>query len=201
MNSLYDFIIEPLQSRYNNEKKIGDKTLVLNTNIENFKSVSKEAKVVAIPSAFKTPIKIGDIVIIHHNVFRRFYDMKGNEKNSRSYFKEDLYFCAYDQVYAYKRNNKWNCFLDRCFVKPIINRSKVINQVEEYCTGIVKYDNKDLNNLGINIGTLVTFKPNREFEVIIDNERLYCMKSNDIVIKHEYKGDEKEYNPSWASCS
>ena len=123
MNSLYDFIIEPLQSRYNNEKKIGDKTLVLNTNIENFKSVSKEAKVIAIPLAFETPIKIGDIIIIHHNVFRRFYDMKGNEKNSRSYFKEDLYFCAYDQVYAYKRNDEWNCFLDRCFVKPIVNRS------------------------------------------------------------------------------
>jgi hypothetical protein len=24
------------------------------------------------------------------------------------------------------------------------------------------------------------------------------MKSNDIVIKYEYKGDEEEYNPSWA---
>jgi len=23
------------------------------------------------------------------------------------------------------------------------------------------------------------------------------MKSNDIVIKYEYKGNEEEYNPSW----
>jgi len=45
---------------------------------------------------------------------------------------------------------------------------------------------------------LVTFRPESEFEFIVDNQRLYCMKSNDIVIKHEYEGNEKEYNPSWA---
>jgi hypothetical protein len=26
------------------------------------------------------------------------------------------------------------------------------------------------------------------------------MKSNDIVIKYEYKGDEIKYNPSWAKA-
>ena len=37
MNSVYDFIISPKNKRYNNEKKVGDKTLVLNTNIEDHK--------------------------------------------------------------------------------------------------------------------------------------------------------------------
>jgi hypothetical protein len=27
------------------------------------------------------------------------------------------------------------------------------------------------------------------------------MKSNDIAIKYEYQGNEKEYNPSWAKSS
>jgi len=27
------------------------------------------------------------------------------------------------------------------------------------------------------------------------------MKSNDIVIKYEYQGNEEEYNPSWAASS
>lgn len=201
MNSLYDFIVKPISNRYNNSVKVGDKTLITNTNIENFKAVSKEALVISTPSNINTPINKGDRIVIHHNVFRRFYDIKGVEKNSRSYFKDDMYFCALDQVYAYFRDNKWNTIFDRCFVKPILNRSKVINSVEEYCTGIVKYDNKTLNDLGILNGTLVTFKPNRQFEMVIDNERLYCMKSNDIVIKHEYEGNEKEYNPSWAHCS
>ena len=29
-------------------------------------------------------------------------------------------------------------------------------------------------------------------------KRLYCMKSNDIVIKYERQGNETEYNPRWA---
>ncbi|NVM20025.1 MAG: hypothetical protein HWN80_20155, partial [Candidatus Lokiarchaeota archaeon] len=50
----------------------------------------------------ETEIKPGDEIIVHHNVFRRFYDVRGNEKNSRSYFEEDMYFVKPDQLYAYK---------------------------------------------------------------------------------------------------
>ncbi len=38
MNSLYDFIIEPIGDRYENKKQIEDKTLILNTSIETFKA-------------------------------------------------------------------------------------------------------------------------------------------------------------------
>ena len=41
------------------------------------------------------------------------------------------------------------------------------------------------------------YTPYGEYDFIIDGERLYCMKSNDIVIKYEYKGDEASYNPIW----
>ncbi len=92
MNSLFDFIVEPVGQRYNNEIKVGDKSLVINTKLETFKSVNNIAKVISIPKAFKTPIKPGDLIMIHHNVFRRFYDVRGNEKNSKAYFKDNLYF-------------------------------------------------------------------------------------------------------------
>ena len=64
--------------------------------------------------------------------------------------------------------------------------------------GIVKYSNSVLEALKITPGTFVTFTPASEFEFVIDNERLYCMKSNDIALINEYEGNEKEYNPSWA---
>ena len=197
MKSLYDFIVKPLNNRYDNEKKIGDKTLITNTSIEDYKSVSNRAIVISTPIAFKTNIEIGDEIIIHHNIFRRFYDMRGNEKNSRSYFKDDMYFCSADQIYLYKKDDKWKSFMDRCFVKPIKSRSSMDLNNEEPNIGIIKYGNKSLDDAGIIPGTLITFKPNCEFEFIIEEERLYCMKSNNIVIKHEYKGDEEEYNPSW----
>ena len=47
----------------------------------------------------------------------------------------------------------------------------------------------------------MVFTPYSEFEFIIEGERLYCMKSNDIAITHEYEGNEEEYNPSWAKSS
>jgi uncharacterized protein YneR len=199
VKSLYDFIIKPLNERYDNEKKVGDKTLIINTKIESYKSVSNTGIVMAVPIAFSTNIKVGDQVTIHHNVFRRFYDVRGVEKNSRSYFKDNMYFCNVDQIYLYKKDGgEWESFMDRCFVKPIKNKSSLGLDKEEPHIGIIKYDNKSLNDLGITNGMLITFKPNSEFEFVIEGERLYCMKSNDIVVKHEYKGDEEEYNPSWA---
>ena len=198
MKSLYDFIIKPLGDRYENEIKIGDKTLVLNTKIESFKSVNNLAVVVETPKAFKTSIQKGDIVLIHHNVFRVFYDMKGVKKNSRSYFKNDLYFCAVDQIYLYKNTEDWKSFGDRCFVMPLKNEDILTNDKEQKLIGILKYGNKSLEALKINPGDVVGFTPNSEWDFIVDEQRVFCMKSNDIVIKYEHQGNQVEYNPSWA---
>ena len=201
MKSIYSFIITPKKKRYNNEIKIGDKSLITNTNVEDYNLVSKEAIIVSVPLAFKTLIKPGDEVMIHHNIFRRWYDQKGNQRNSSSYFKEDLYFCNIDQIYLYKRNNKWNAVEDRCFIKPIKDNNVLTADIEQKHIGILKIGNSFLEALDIRPGDLVGFKPGREWEFIVDDERLYCMKSNNIVIKYEYQGNEEEYNPSWArSC-
>jgi hypothetical protein len=181
---------------------VGDKELIINTSIESFKSVNNLAEVVAIPLAIEnTDIKVGDLVIIHHNVFRRFYDIRGKQKNSRAYLMEDLYFCELDQIYLYKQDDKWNTVGDRCFVKPLKNIDHFKLDKEQRLIGILKYDNSSLNELKINRGDLVGYKPYGEYDFIVDGERLYCMKSNDIVIKYEYKGNEAEYNPGWAQSS
>jgi hypothetical protein len=198
MRSVFDFIVKPVGSRYDNSIKVDDKELILNTKIESFKSVNNIAEVVAIPLAYKTDIKVGDMVVIHHNVFRRFYDMKGKQKNSRSYFKEDLYFVDPDQIYLYKTDTEWKSFGDRCFVKPLKNIDYLKLDKEQRLIGILKYGNDSLKALEINPGDLVGYTPFGEYEFIIDNQRLYCMKSNDIVIKYGYKGDEEEYQPAWA---
>ena len=201
MKSLYDFIVEPLGDKYSNTINIDGKSLVLNTKIENFKFVNRLAKVIKTPLAFNLDIKIGDIVVIHQNVFRTFYDMKGKKKKSRSFFKDNLYFCSIDQIYLYKNSNGWNSFGDRCFIKPIKSKEDLTLDKEASLIGILKYGNSSLNKLKINPGDLVGYTPNGEWEFLVEKERLYCMKSNDIVIKYEYEGNEVEYNPSWASSS
>ena len=197
MNSLYSFIVKPLNERYDNVKKIGDKKLIVNTGIEDYQFISKKAVVVSTPAAFKTKVNIGDEVYIHHNIFRRWYDQKGRERNSSTYFKDDLYFVSPEQIYMYNLKPH----LNYCFIKPLLNIHILENRKEQPNVGIVKYTNNTLEALGITPGTLITFTPNSEFEFIIDGERLYCMKSNDIALTHEYKGNEKENNPSWAESS
>jgi hypothetical protein len=200
MKSIYRFLIKPKKERYNNTIELNGQELIINTKIETFESVSKNAIVEIVPEAFKTKIKPGDEVIVHHNVFRRFYDMKGKEKNSASFFKDDLFFCDIEQIYLYKSNDSWKTNLNYCFVKPLKNDNKMTLEKEKPLKGIIKYSNDKLSSNGVKSGDLITFTPNSEFEFIIEGERLYCMKSNDIAIRHERKGNEEEYNPSWAHC-
>ena len=199
MKSLYDFIVKPIGETYNNEINIDKKKLILNSKIESWKFVNRFAEVVEIPKAFKTPIKKGDTVIVHQNVFRTFYDMKGRKKKSRSYFKDNLYFCSVDQIYLYKNKNGYNSFGERCFIQPIKNNDYLTADKEQKLVGILKYGNKSLESLEINEGDIVGYTPDGEWEFLIENKRLYCMKSNDIVIKYGYQRNKKEYNPSWAN--
>jgi hypothetical protein len=201
MKSLYDFIVKPVGDKYKNTVKIGGKDIVINTKIENWKFVNRLAKVIETPLAFKSGIKKGDIIVIHQNVFRTFYDMKGKKKKSRSYFEDDLYFCNLDQVYLYKNKNGWNTVGDRCFITPIKSNDSLTLDKERKLVGILKYGNKSLEALEINPGDLVGYTPNGEWEFLVEGKRLYCMKSNDIVIKYEHQGNEEEYNPSWAASS
>ena len=201
MRSLYDFIVEPIGDEYSNTVKVGDKNLIVNTKIESFKFVNRLAKVIETPLAFNLGIEKGDTIVLHQNVFRTFYDMRGNKKKSRSWFKDSLYFCSVDQVYLYKNKNGWHTVGNRCFIKPIKSNDTLTLDKERELVGILRYGNKSLEALKINPGDLVGYTPDGEWEFLVEGERIYCMKSNDIVIKYEYQGDEEEYNPSWAQSS
>ena len=148
----------------------------------------------SIPIIGDTDIKPGDEVIVHHNVFRRWHNVKGIEKNSRSYFNESTYFITQDQIFLYKRNGEWNAPKGFCFVKPLKEIDDPLNvNIERPLIGIVKYSDDT-----VKVNELVGFRPNSEYEFIVDGERLYRVLSNFITIKYEYQGNEEEYNPSWA---
>jgi len=189
MNAYKDFIVSPIGERYDNTKQVDDKRLILNTEVSNHQFVNRLAKVIATPLLFQSPINVGDEVIVHHNVFRRWYDVKGREKNSRSYWKEDKYIISEDQIYLY--NNK--AMPGYSFIKPLKSNDKFTNDKERPLIGVVKYSDGSFN-----INDLVGFAPSMEYEFIINGERLYRVMNKFITIKYEYKGNEEEYNPSWA---
>ena len=197
MKSVYNFVVTPIGERYNNSKKVEGGDLILNTEIYNHQFVNRIAKVISTPIIGDTDIKPGDEVIIHHNVFRRWYNVKGIEKNSRSYFDEDTYFINQDQIFLYKRNGEWNAPKGFCFVKPLKETDDPLNvNIERPLIGIVKYSDGTVKE-----NDLIGYRPKTECEFIIDGERLYRILSNFITIKYEYQGNEEEYNPSWAEGS
>ena len=196
MKSVYNFVVKPKGERYNNTKKLDGGELILNTEIYNHQYVNREAVVISTPIIGDTDIKPGDTVIVHHNVFRRWHNVKGIEKNSKSYFNEDTYFINHDQIFLHKRDEKWIAPKGYCFVIPLKATNKLDINKERPLIGIVKYSDGTVEE-----NSLVGFRPNSEYEFIIDGERLYRVLSNFITIKYEYQGDEEEYNPSWAKSS
>jgi hypothetical protein len=192
MKAYKDFIVSPIGERYNNSKKVGGKDLILNTEIFNHQFINRLALVLETPVLFDTPVKKGSEIILHHNVFRRWHDVKGEERNSRSYWKEDKYFISPDQIFLYKKKD-WMTMPGYSFVQPIKSDNKITNDTEKPLVGIIKYTDGTFN-----IGDLVGFTPNSEYEFIIENKRLYRVLNKFITIKYEYQGNEEEYNPSWA---
>ena len=193
MKSVYDFVIKPKGGRYNNTKKIDDKELILNTEVFNHQHVNRQATVTSVPLIGETDIKPGDDVIVHHNVFRRWHNIHGEEKNSRSYFDEDTYFITPEQIFLYKRYWEWKAPKGYCFVQPVKDSNMFSMEPEKPLMGIVKYTDGTVKE-----GDLVGFRPSSEYEFVIEGKRLYRVLSNLITIKYEYEGNEEEYNPSWA---
>ena len=181
MRSIFNFIIAPKEDRYNNKKSVGDKELILNTEISDHRYVSRNGVVLETPVEVKTDIKKGDEVILHHNVFRRWYDIRGKEKNSAAFINENEYIVSPEEIFAYKNNNKWKCFNEFCFVKPLKDTSKWSVLKEKKLLGKLVYSNEYLNQLGLSCGDVVGFTPDSEYEFNIENQKLYRILSNQIT--------------------
>jgi hypothetical protein len=196
MKTPFDFIIKPKGNRYNNATKVGTSELILNTEVYNHEFVNRQAIVKSIPVAIKTEIKPGDTIITHHNVFRRWHDVRGKERNSRSYFDENTYFVKEDQIFLYKRDKEWKAPRGYCFIQPIKDTNYLTKDIEKPCVGIVKYTDGSYEK-----ESLVGFTPFSTYEFIVNGKRLYRVMTKFITIKYEYQGNEEEYNPSWAESS
>jgi predicted DNA-binding antitoxin AbrB/MazE fold protein len=196
MKLLYDYIIKPLGERYSNSIEIeGDKSLILNTEVFNHGYINRRAIVVSIPIDNIHNLREGQEVLVHHNIFRRWHNMKGVEKNSRGFINEGEYLASPDQIFMYK-DTTWECINGYTFVKPLKSTDEFSLEKERPLIGVVKYSD------GTFLPTqLVGFSPGDEFEFVVEGERLYRVMNRFINIEYEYTGNEKEYNPSWANSS
>jgi hypothetical protein len=186
MRSPFYFIAKPVNGkRYDNTKEIGGIELIVSTSEEDHKFSNRFAEVVELPLGYKGPIKQGDTLLVHHNVFKFYNDMRGRQKSGKSFFKDDLFFIETEQFFMYKQEGKWNAYDRFCFVKPIPTTQSYIKKpfTNEPLVGIMKYPNQYLIDKGIKEGDMVCFSPDSEYEFTVDGEKLYRMYDHQITIK------------------
>ena len=120
MKSPNMFIVRPINGRrYDNIKNIGGLDIITSVSQEDHESSNRYAEVVETPINYTGEITKGDTLLVHHNVFKLYYDMRGREKSGASYFKDDLFFVDYEQFFLYKHNDNWKSHSKYCFIKPI----------------------------------------------------------------------------------
>ena len=185
MKSPYDFIVRPVSGRrYNNVVDMGGVDVITSVSIEDHATSNRYAEVVETPINYKGEIVPGDILIVHHNVFKYYFDMKGRQKSGRSYFKDDLFFVSYDQFFLYNHKGEWFANGDYCFIKPADREDYYIFAPgnEQPLVGTIVYPDKKLLSLGLNKGDKVSYLPHSEYPFYINGEKLYRMKSNRVAI-------------------
>ena len=186
MRSPTDFIVRPRNGkRYDNIKKIGGIDFITSTSKEDHKSSNRFAEVVSTPISYDGDIKPGDTIVVHHNVFKYYYDMRGRQKSGRSFLKDDLFLIDPYQYYLYDSGDGWKCDDRFCFVKPIPKQDFYLDVPGKYqpLFGELKYINKKLLSFGLEQGDIVSFKPDSEYEFNIDGDLLYRVSSDWITMK------------------
>ena len=197
MQSVFNYLVTPQGGRTTGQTTIEGQELLLNTELQNHEYSNRVGIILSLPLAKKyQELREGDEVILHHNVFRRFRDVRGEEKNSKSYLTEETYLAQPDQIYAYKRDGEWKALEGFCFVAPIKETKMFSIEKEKPLIGVVKYC-----TCGLEVDNIVGFIPTSEYEFIIEGQRLYRVPTNSITINYGHKGNEEEYNPSWAEGS
>ena len=119
------FIISPLNGeRFITKKQVGDKTLIVNTSIENAKDVNRVGVVISLPLDYDGNILVGDNVIVQHNVFRTFFDGQGLTRESDFHIQGDLFQVLPELIYLIIRGDRKVAVNENVFVEPIIENKK-----------------------------------------------------------------------------
>ena len=185
MKSPFYFIVKPVDDkRYNNTKNVSGIELITSTSEENHKASNREGIVEATPLGYTGDIKVGDTLLVHHNVFKFYNDMKGRRQSGKSYFKDDLFFIDDDQFFMYKSEGEWYCHDRYCFIQPVEKQESFISKLgtEEPLIGVLKYANNFLKSKGLKNGDTISFKPDSEYEFMVDDEKLYRMYDHQITM-------------------
>jgi len=182
MKAIYDFFVR-LPKAFNDEVEVGDTTIYIDPNWNEFENRKMEAEIVAVPLKYDTGAEVGDTLYFHHHVL-----IAGN--GTRQRVQDDIYYVKYNpnnsqstQAYAYKNKDgdvqllsEW-IFLDP-EVQPDeeITESGIITNLKkpEYNQfGYVVYDSPVVRDLGLKAGDKVMIMKHADYRMKVDGKEVY----------------------------
>lgn len=186
MRSPFYFIVKPQGGRrYDNVRDYGGIEFIISSSKEDHTASNRFAEVVSTPSGYTGDIKPGDTLLVHHNVFKYYNDMRGRERSSFSFLRDDLFIVEPDQFFMYNDGSGWKSTGKYCFLKPAEKKDNYYITkpgTEEPLVGTIKYITDDMVEAGLKVGDEVVYTPGTEYEFTIEGERLYRMNSKNICI-------------------
>lgn len=183
MKSPLYFVVEPVGDKlYDNTTDYG---LVLSASKEDHTVTNRFATVIATPIGYTGEIVPGDTLMVHHNVFRKYFDMRGKEVYGPSHFRDKTFLVDHEQYFLYRHDGQWKAPHPYCMVKPVDNLQDQVlvdPEREQPLLGVLKYGNEYLYSKGLNDGDLISFQPESEYPFRVDGEKLYRMLSKNICV-------------------
>jgi co-chaperonin GroES (HSP10) len=193
MNSLKDFIVFVPQ-RLNDKIVVNGLELYVDPKYDEFSHRKTSGEVVAVPLKYNTGVKEGDTIYFHHHVV-----INGGQKMQ---YGDDLYLVRYSDTRATENQAIAHKSKETGEVKPMKGWSLLIPYMEEaprlseiiemvelterpYLNGIVAFDSEDLQDIGVKKGDIVGFKKNHDYEVDIDGEKYFRVRTEDLLYVKE----------------
>jgi len=189
MRPLSNFVVY-VPKKVNETKKIGDVEIYIETKFNEFEHRVMEGEVVGIPEKYKTQVAVGDTLYFHHHVV--ITPQVLDEKN-------DLYQVNYSpdgghstQSYIVKKKdtNEIIALDDWVFLDPIKPEPKLKSDILELVSfeeevnykGKIMYASDKIKELGLKIGDVVWFTKNSDYEMQIDDKKLWRVLIQNLTI-------------------
>tara|TARA_B100001094_G_scaffold83530_1_gene79848 strand:+ start:339 stop:917 length:579 start_codon:yes stop_codon:yes gene_type:complete len=189
MRPLSNFVVY-VPKKVNETKKIGDVEIYIETKFNEFEHRVMEGEVVGIPEKYKTQVAIGDTLYFHHHVV--ITPQVLDEKN-------DLYQVNYSpdgghatQSYIVKKKDTDEIIAldDWVFLDPIKPEPKLKSDILELVSfeeevnykGKIMYASDKIKELGLKIGDVVWFTKDSDYEMQIDDKKLWRVLIQNLTI-------------------
>jgi len=171
MRSLSEFIVEPLNGKISTPKS--KEGFTMSSSIEDHRVSNRVAIIKSVPLGYNGPIEVGDSAIVHHNVFRKYNDVKGREKFSHSMIRSTVYRADLLQVFAFNRNGSgWESVYPYLFFST-----------DNKHFGKILISSPESRSQGFSEGEKFYYKPGSEYEFRIDDVSMYRVPQKNICFR------------------